>query len=76
MTFLVIDGTRYWVNISNLFLKKSLKWKDVSALTNIDLLEESSKENKDMEFGEKKKTGDVASTVVIATSSIFSVNPP
>ena len=32
MTFLVIGDTRQWPSISKLFLKKTLKWKYVSAL--------------------------------------------
>ena len=32
MIFLVRDSTRDWSSISNLFLKKALTWKDVSAL--------------------------------------------
>ena len=31
--FLAIDSTRHWLSMSNLFLKKTLKWKDVSVLT-------------------------------------------
>ena len=33
MNFLVIDGTRHWLNIYNLFYKKKLKWKNVSFRT-------------------------------------------
>ena len=32
MIFFIIDGTKYWSSISNLF-KKTLKWKNVSAVT-------------------------------------------
>ena len=30
MTFLNIEGNKHWQSISNLFLKKTLKWKEVS----------------------------------------------
>ena len=33
MTFLVIDGTRHWLSTSSLFLRKTLKSKDINALT-------------------------------------------